>query len=79
MKDTLITAKRKKHELIIWLICFFISCLLNLYAIIAYDSPLKEMFTSIFYVFLFSCVLYAGWSALRLLGYGLKRWLRHYY
>ena len=40
MKDTIVTARRKKTELITLLICFVVSNLLHLYAIIAYHAPL---------------------------------------
>ena len=58
MKNTVITARRKKIEL--------------LYAIISYKTPFSEMLTSIFYVLAFSCVLYAFWTLLRLLFYGIR-------
>ena len=55
MKNTVITARRKKIELLTLLACFII-----------------EMLTSIFYVLAFSCVLYAFWTLLRLLFYGIR-------
>ena len=54
MKDTLITAHRKKVELLTWLVCFVMANLLNLYAIIAYKTSFLEVLTSFFlrhYVF----------------------------
>ena len=45
MKDTIVTARRKKTELITLLICFVVSNLLHLYAIIAYHAPFTEMIT----------------------------------
>lgn len=39
MKDTIVTARRKKIELITLLVCFVVSNLLHLYAIIAYHAP----------------------------------------
>ncbi len=72
MKDTLITARRKKIELLTWLVCFVIANLLNLYAIIAYKTSFQEMLTSFFYVITFSCVLYALWTVLRLFLYGVR-------
>ena len=42
MKDTIVTARRKKTELITLLICFVVSNLLHLYAIIAYHAPFTE-------------------------------------
>ena len=49
MKDTIVTARRKKTELITLLVCFVVSNLLHLYAIIAYHASFTEMITSIFY------------------------------
>ena len=49
MKDTLITARRKKTELLTLLVCFVIGNLANLYAIVSYETPFSEMLTSIFY------------------------------
>ena len=72
MKDTLITAKRKKTELITLLVCFIIANLTNLYAVITYNTPFSEMFTSIFYVIIAAAALYVGWSILRILFYGIK-------
>ena len=54
MKDTIVTARRKKIELITLLVCFVVSNLLHLYAIIAYHAPFTEMITSIFYIIIFS-------------------------
>lgn len=72
MKDTLITARRKKIELLTLLACFIIGNLANLYAIISYKTPFSEMLTSIFYVLVFSCVLYVFWTVVRLLAYGIR-------
>lgn len=72
MKDTIITARRKKIELWTLLVCFILGNLANLYAIITYKTPVSEMLTSFFYVLLFSVVLYGFWSLLRLLFYGVR-------
>lgn len=72
MKNTVITARRKKIELLTLLVCFIIGNLANLYAIISYKTPFSEMLTSIFYVLAFSCMLYAFWTLLRLLFYGIR-------
>lgn len=50
MKNTVITARRKKIELLTLLACFIIGNLANLYAIISYETPFSEMLTSFFYV-----------------------------
>ena len=72
MKDTVLTARRKKIEIITLLVCFVLANLVNLYAIIAYNRSMMEMITSIFYIIIFAFVLYAGWTLLRLLFYGVK-------
>jgi len=72
MKDTIVTARRKKIELITLLICFILSNSIHVYAIIAYHAPFTEMITSIFYIIIFAFVLYAFWGILRLLFYGLR-------
>lgn len=72
MKSTVITARRKKIELLTMLVCFVIGNLANLYAIISYKTPYSEMLTSFFYVLAFSCVLYVFWTILRLLFYGIR-------
>ena len=64
MKDTILTARRKKTELII-------ANLVNLYSIFTYNTPLTEMITSFFYVLIFSVALYIIWSLLRILFYGI--------
>ena len=51
MKNTVITARRKKIELLTLLVCFIIGNLANLYAIISYKTPFSEMLTSIFWHF----------------------------
>ena len=72
MKNTFITARRKKIELLTLLACFIIGNLANLYAIISYETPFSEMLTSFFYVLAFSGVLYVFWTILRILFYGIR-------
>ena len=72
MKNTVITARRKKIELLTLLACFIIGNLANLYAIISYETPFSEMLTSFFYVLAFSGVLYVFWTILRILFYGIR-------
>ena len=43
MKDTIVTARRKKTELITLLVCFVVSNLLHLYAIIAFAFSSKYL------------------------------------
>lgn len=77
MKDTIITAKRKKIEIIYWLICFLIANLANIYAIIIYDNTsFREVFTSLGYVLVASLALYAVSIVIRILYYGVKKILK---
>lgn len=74
MKETIITAKRKKTEIKNWLVCFLIANLFNIYAIIAYDNTsFTELFTSLGYVFVASLAIYILWIIIRILFYGLKK------
>lgn len=58
MKDTIITVERKKAEIRTFGICFLLANLVNIYAIIAYATSIKEVVTQIGYVFLLAVVLY---------------------
>lgn len=76
MKDTIITTKRKKIELFTLIVCFVIAFLLNLYAIIKYDTSFSELFTSLGYVVVAALVIYAIWTIIRLLFYGIKKGIK---
>ena len=76
MKDSIITAKRKKTELISFLVCFIIANLVNLYAIIFYETHFKELFTQLGFVTLFAVGLYGFWVVLRVVFYLVRRILR---
>ncbi|MBQ6244833.1 MAG: hypothetical protein IJK55_09000 [Bacteroidales bacterium] len=67
MKDTLITARRKKTEIITALVCFALAFLLNIVCILVYKTPFKEVFTQIGYIVVISVALYVIWTAIRLL------------
>jgi hypothetical protein len=73
MKDIVISSKRIRIELITLAICFVVANLLNLYAIIAYQTSFVELLTQLGYVFIFSVVLYIAWSFLRAIFYLIKK------
>lgn len=73
MKDTILTARRKKTEIYTFLVCFIIANLIHVYAIIEYKASFMELFTSFFYVLAFSVALYIAWSVIRLAYYALKK------
>lgn len=63
-------SRRLRKELLSLLVCFIIAVGLNVYAIIHYDAPISELWTSILYVLEATAVLYVVWILLRLLIYG---------
>lgn len=58
MKDIIISAKRQKKELIIFLICFIIAEITNAAAIIIYNTKWSELYTHIGFVFAIALGLY---------------------
>jgi len=71
MKDTIITTKQKKRELLFLLISFIIAFVLNTYSIIYYDSQWKELFTTLHITILFSIVIYFLLVIIRLIIMGI--------
>ena len=73
MKDIHITIKRQKAE-IIWLAaCFCVAELINVIAIIIYDTSWSDLYTQILWVLIITCFLYAVSVALRLCFYWIKQ------
>lgn len=58
MKDTIISAKTKRRELLILLACFIVANITNIMAIIRFSAPWYEVFTQIGYVCVTTIVLY---------------------
>ena len=73
MKDTIITAKQKKRELIVFLICFAVAFVLNIVGISIYNTSWSELVTGFFTVLLVSLFLYAITAAVRMLIYIFSR------
>lgn len=76
MKDYVLTAQRQKKELIILLGCFILAFLLNIAAIIIYQSPWVEVISQIGYVVLAGLVIYVLLLLLRLLIFSVKVLIR---
>ena len=76
MNDILITSKQLKRELYTLLACFLIAFACNIGAIIYYQSPATELYSSLHYVVLFSLFLYVIWAILRLVAGLIGRLLR---
>ena len=73
MKDIIINSRRQKVELWYLLGAFVVANLFNLWAIFRYDASIKEMYTSFFYVLVFTFFIYVLSVIVRLLIYGVCR------
>ena len=73
MKDIIFNSRRQKVELWYLLGAFVVANLFNLWAIFRYDASIKEMYTSFFYVLVFTFFIYVLSVIVRLLIYGLCR------
>ena len=71
MMDIVISRRRIKKEIIVFLACVLAMELLNVYAIIKYDGSWSEAFFSLGFVVVAAVVLYAVLSVLRLIIYGV--------
>ncbi len=76
-RDTMITAKVKRRELIIFGASFLMAFLLNVIGIIKHNTQAKELFTQIHIVLLVSLVIYGLVVILRVLYHLITRlWIR---
>ena len=73
MKDTLITAKRKKTELLTALVCLLLAVLVNIVCIIYYQTPFYEVFTQIGYTLILALGFYLIYTAVRLVIWLLRK------
>lgn len=73
MKDTVITAKRKKTELLTFLVCFGVAFLVNVGCILYYHTPFYEMFTQVGFMLVIALGLYLIWTAIRLIIWLFRR------
>ena len=73
MKDIIISTRRQKKEILIWLVCFCISFIVNVVAIIVYATQWKELLTHIGYVIFLSFVLYFLFLALRIIKFAFYK------
>jgi len=76
MKDIIITGKRRKKEILIFVSCFAIAFLINVLAIIVYKTPWYEIFTQMGYVSAIALVLFLTVTLFRILVWGVKRLLK---
>lgn len=67
MKDIVITEKRIKKELSVFIFCFLIGVLANVGAILYYKSAWAELFTSLHYVLIATVFIYLVSGFIRVL------------
>ena len=67
MKDTLITARRKRIELKTALVCLLLDVLVNIGSIIYFHTPFYEVFTQIGYTLMIALGFYLVYTAVRLI------------
>ena len=58
MKETIITVKRKKHEILFLAICLGIACILNILSILVYKTDYKELYSELPTVIIIALLLY---------------------
>jgi len=73
MKDITITGKRIKTEIIFYIISFCIAVILNIHAIVKYNSPWSELFSELHVVFIISFVVYLLLLLVRLIIWAIMR------
>lgn len=72
MKDVVIKWKWIKREIILILLCYIVSNLINLVSISVYNTSWNEVYTSQAYVFYLTEWLYAISILVRLIGVGIR-------
>ena len=73
MKDSVISAKAKKRELIIFIAAFVVAFILNIISISSYNTEWSEILSSLHYVLLLAIVLYVIQGIIRLIIWGIVR------
>jgi len=76
MKDIKITGKTIRRELMILVISFIAAIIINIIAIIKYNTSWKELFTQLHIVILLVLVIYFFSGILRFMVYGVRLMIR---
>lgn len=76
MKDIVFTAKRQRTELIVFGVCLLVSFLMNVYAIVAFNTEWKELYTQLLWVLAIAVFLYAVSVGVRLFYAGVRSVLK---
>ena len=75
MKNIIITPRQIRREFFFLIVAFVVANLMNVFAIIGYDSYWKELYTSIPILLLLSLVLYFLMGLIRLIYYAVTKLL----
>ncbi|MDH6533822.1 hypothetical protein D0T51_02330 [Parabacteroides sp. 52] len=73
MRDILLTVKRQRTEIVIFIVCFLVAFGLNLYSIVAFGTEWKELYTQLLWVLCLSVLFYGIVLFLRLLYWGIQK------
>lgn len=73
MKSLLISVERQKKEIVFFLISFGIANILNIYSIIAHNGKWSELYSSIGYIFIAGCFIYALTVSVRIASYAIGK------
>lgn len=65
MKDIIITSKIIKREIYVWLCALIAAQLMNVYAIVKFDTQWRELYSQLGYILMLSIVLYLLIALLR--------------
>jgi len=73
MKDTIITARQKKREILTYVVCLLLAFALNVFAIVRYGTSWSELWTQLPWVVLWGTSLWLLWVVLRWIWSGILR------
>ena len=75
MKNIIITPRQIRREVFFLIVAFVVANLMNVFAIVGYDSSWKELYTSIPILLMLSVVLYFLMGLIRLIYYAVTKLL----
>lgn len=76
MKDIVLSVKRQKTELKIFIFCVLLAYMMNIISIIVYDTSWSELWTQSLWMLILSCVFYGLTVVVRLLIVGIRSVLK---
>jgi len=76
MQDWIITPKRRKKELLAWILCFTFMVIVNVISIIKYNTPWRELYSQLHIVFFLSIVFYVIVLIIRMIVNGVIKLFR---